>query len=51
MNTLLHLANDPVPDPEPAVPSLDQPDPEVFHRDSAEPLQPEAGKTPAEAHR
>lgn len=30
-------ANDPVPDPEPAAPSLEQPDPGVFHHDPGKP--------------
>jgi hypothetical protein len=33
----LHLADDPVPDPEPSVPSLDEPDPGVFHHDPVGP--------------
>ena len=31
------LLPDPIPDPEPAVPSLDEPDPGVFHRDPQKP--------------
>jgi hypothetical protein len=31
------LAPDPIPDPEPAVPSLDEPDPGVFHHDPQKP--------------
>jgi hypothetical protein len=33
------LPNDPLPNPEPSVPSLDQPDPGVFHHDPAKPQQ------------
>ena len=32
-----HEVEDPIPDPEPASPSLDQPDPGVFHHDPAKP--------------
>jgi hypothetical protein len=32
-----HLAPDPIPNPEPAVPSLDEPDPGVFHHDPQKP--------------
>jgi hypothetical protein len=31
---------DPIPDPEPASPSLDEPDPGVFHHDPAQPFPP-----------
>lgn len=32
-------SNDPLPNPEPSVPSLDQPDPGVFHHEPAKPQQ------------
>ena len=34
-----HPLDDPLPDPEPSVPSLDQPDPGVFHHDPVKPDQ------------
>jgi len=33
---------DPIPDPEPASPSLDEPDPGVFHHDPTRPCPPPA---------
>jgi hypothetical protein len=31
---------DPLPNPEPAAPSLDQPDPGIFHHDPVKPQRP-----------
>ncbi|WP_188554051.1 hypothetical protein [Edaphobacter dinghuensis] len=36
-----HEVEDPIPDPEPASPSLDEPDPGVFHHDPAKPSPPQ----------
>lgn len=36
-NPIPHQVEDPIPDPEPASPSLDEPDPGVFHHDPAKP--------------
>ena len=46
-----HATDDPVPDPEPAVPSLDEPDPGVFHRDPGVPLPHDPQKHEEETHR
>jgi hypothetical protein len=35
---------DPIPDPEPASPSLDEPDPGVFHHDPVRPCLPPANE-------
>jgi len=37
------VSNDPIPNPEPASPSLDEPDPGVFHHDPQPPKSPEGG--------
>ncbi|MEO6817160.1 MAG: hypothetical protein ABI177_10695 [Edaphobacter sp.] len=37
---ITHQIEDPIPDPEPASPSLDEPDPGVFHHDPAKPPPP-----------
>ncbi len=42
--------SDPVPEPEPAVPSLDEPDPGVFHHDPVRPVPQEPVFNPGEPH-
>jgi hypothetical protein len=42
--------NDPIPDPEPISPSLDQPDPGVFHHTPANPSKPTHPHTSSQPH-
>jgi hypothetical protein len=43
-NSTPHEPDDPIPNPEPASPSLDEPDPGVFHHD---PTKPPSTQPPA----
>ena len=43
-NSIPHEPDDPIPNPEPASPSLDEPDPGVFHHD---PRRPPSNQPPA----